>query len=851
MKTSFLLNNLKSHPDKLLKDHLFNVGKYCKDALSLKRLKIENIDFDVLQNVAYLIGVSHDFGKATSYFQNYINETDETKRVKLKNKPETHHGVVSSIFTYYVLREYLSTKNLLDKKYYEYLPVIGFLVVKRHHGNLQNADDEVIFDEEDKEILERQITSINFEELNEIYDFLLSRIDIDFDCNLVKDKILHSESVDIYGKQESRKDYEKDLSREEKRRIRNIDEEHTLFFYFIAILLYSILLNADKKDAANLEKIKRVDINENIVDEYKELRFGNKEDKNKKINKMRNEIYEEVISNAERIDLDKDKILSLNVPTGTGKTLTSLSFALKLRERIKKERGVCPRIIYSLPFLSIIDQNSKEFAKVLAPLGGVSWESLLKMSEIEQEKILAEKIPSSLLLEHHHLSDLVYKTEDEFENAELEKNVGKSLLLIEGWNSEIIVTTFMQFFYSLISNRNRMIRKFHNMINSIVILDEVQAIPHRYWLLLKESIRFFAEHFNTYFIFVTATQPLIFDEKKNEIKSLIGNKKQYFDAFDRIDLIPSLTPLKIEDFKVILQKEILQSFNKNFLIVMNTIDSSKEIYGFIKNEMIREIGDTKIYYLSTNLVPKERLKRIKEIKKKSEKRKIIVSTQLIEAGVDIDVDVVYRDFGPLDSINQAAGRCNRNFGENKGIVKIFILKKENGAKEYYTYIYDGFIMSKTKNVFMGNNLKIITESKFLDLNDTYFKQIKEGQSEDDSKSILDHVKKLEFADLSEFKLIKDEPYKVDVFVELDDEAEKIWHKFDKIINNKELKGFEKRREFLKIKKKFYEYVISVDNKKAERILNSDLDVGYVSKEYLEKYYDLETGFKGDSGAWTI
>ena len=443
MKTLSSLNDLKSHPNKLLKDHLFNVGKCCKDTLSSKKLNIEKyIDFDTLQDVAYLIGVTHDFGKATSYFQNYICEKDESKRAKLKNKPETHHGFVSSIFTYYAIREYLHTKNLLDQKYYKYLPIISFLAIKRHHGNLHNVDDEVIdFDEKDDEILEKQIKSIDFEDLNEIYGFLFSKINLDFDCSTIKDKILHLEPVDIYDKQEFQKDYVKDLTRREKRLIRNIDEEHTLFFYFITLLLYSILLDGDKTDAANLEKIKRVDIIENIVDEYKKLKFGNKEDKNKKINEIRNEIYDEVLSNVEHINLDKDKIMSLNVPTGTGKTLTALSFTLKLRKKIESERGYKPRIIYSLPFLSIIDQNVAVIEDVF-------------------ETVNKEKPTSNTLLKHHHLSDVVYTTkEDDFENVD--KDIGKDLLLIEGWNSEIIVTTFIQFFYSLISNRNRAIRRIH------------------------------------------------------------------------------------------------------------------------------------------------------------------------------------------------------------------------------------------------------------------------------------------------------------------------------------------------------------------------------------------------------
>ncbi|MCW3135152.1 MAG: CRISPR-associated helicase Cas3' [Methanophagales archaeon] len=827
MKTSSLLNNLKSHPNRFLKEHLFNVGKYCRETLSSKKLNIEKyIDFDTLQDVAYLIGVTHDFGKTTSYFQDYISEEDEKKKAKLKNKPETHHGFVSSIFTYYAIREYLLTKNLQDKRGYEYLPIIAFLVVKRHHGNLHNADDEVIdFDEKDDEILEKQIRSIDFGKLNEFYGFLLSKINLDFDCSIIKDKILDSEPVDIYGRHEFQKGYVTDLSRKEKRRIRNIDEEHTLFFYFITLLLYSILLDADKTDAANLEEIKRIDINENIVDAYKELKFGGKEDKNKKINDMRNEIYEEVLSNVERINVDKDKIMSLNVPTGTGKTLTALSFALKLRKRIESEGDYKPRIIYSLPFLSIIDQNFAVFEDVF-------------------EIVNKENPTSDILLKHHHLSDVIYtRKEDEFENVD--KDIGKDLLLIEGWNSEIVVTTFIQFFYSLISNRNRAIRRVHNITNSIVILDEVQAIPHKYWPLLNKTMNFFAELFNTYFILITATQPLIFDETKKEISPLVENKRKYFDSLNRVKLITNLESVCLEDFKEILRKDILQNSNKDFLVVLNTIRSSKDIYDFVTGLNIKNVA---LYYLSTNIIPKERLIRIKKIKEKSATRSIIVSTQLIEAGVDIDADIVYRDFAPLDSINQVSGRCNRNFGDKQGIVKLFILREDKDGRAYYPHtIYGSFIISKTKEVFKEIDKEEIEEREFLKLNENYFEKVKIGKSEDESNSILEKVEKLKFSELSDFKLIEKEYPEVDVFIELDDNAKSVWQKYQEINSIDDLK--ERKKRFFSIKKEFYDYVISVPEKYKNQVdFDEKMGIGYISKSEIDQGngYDPETGFKRDS-----
>lgn len=820
-KISYSSNDLKSHPDKLLKDHLSSVGILCKEIVSSKKLNIdEYVNFEVLQDISYLVGITHDFGKGTSFFQKYINEKDESKRIKLKNKPETHHGLLSSILTYYVIKEYLSRKNLHDKENYKYLPILSFLIVKRHHGNLHNALDETI-GEKDKEILEKQIKSIDFNKINSIYSTLFSNIHFNFDCNLVHAKVLKSEPIYIYGTlKEYRKYYVQDICGEEKKLIRNIDEEHNLFYYFTTLFLYSILLDADKTDAANLKLVERKSIPVDIVDNYKKLKF---KDGNTKINKMRNEIYEEVICNVENIDLEKDKILSLNVPTGTGKTLTSLSFALKLRRRIEEEKHYKPRIIYSLPFLSIIDQNFDVFEGLLY------------------------KPTSDILLKHHHLSDVSYTTkEDEFENTD--KDIGKDLLLIEGWNSEIIVTTFMQFFYSLISNRNKAIRKVHNIVNSIVILDEVQAIPHKYWLLLNKTISFFAKHFNTHFIFITATQPLIFDEKKNEIKELVKNKEKYFRELNRVELSVSLEPILIENFKEILKKDLIKNKNKDFLIVLNTINSSKDVFNFINSLNIK---DSKLYYLSTKIVPKTRLSKIKEIKEKTKKRKIIVSTQLIEAGVDIDVDVVYRDFAPLDSINQVAGRCNRNFGDEKGIVKIFVLKEEKENGFYYPKsIYGSFLPSKTEDVFRDK--KEINESEFLELNKKYFEKVAIGKSDDDSKEILKNVEELEFYELSNFKLIEKDYPEIDVFIELDDSAEEVWQKYQEM---QKLPPLKRKKEFLKIKSQFYDYVISIPQRYENQAgFDEKNGIGYISKYEIEQEigYDQTIGFKRDeNGGGTI
>ncbi len=793
---------LKSHPDKLLVDHLCQVGELSKKTVSDKSLNID--EADLLEDVAYLIGITHDLGKATKFFQDYIIEKDEKKKKSLKAKDTTHHGLLSAFFTYAVIKEYLS-KTGRKGGLAEYLPILSFLAVKRHHGNLQNAMDEIKDVDADKnkilKLAEEQINSIDREEIREILSSLLARehLNLKIEVDDIINYIL--------------KDATNDIGRKEKRFVRGLSEKNDLYPYFISQFLYSVLLDADKTDAGldgiNLD---RLDLSSKLVDEYRDSKGFSSNNNN--INSLRNQIYEEAVERINGWNLD-DKILSLNVPTGTGKTLAALSLSLKLRTRLETERKIKPRIIYALPFLSIIDQNYGVFEDVVAPNG--------------------DPKNSRLLLKHHHLADVTYKTEEnEYESD-------KSLLLLEGWNSEIIVTTFWQIFNTLFSNRNKQLRKFNKLANSIIILDEVQAVPHQYWQLIHDALKLLCEKFNTYVVFMTATQPLIFDEAKGEIKEIAQRKEEYFRGLNRIKLIPRIErALTLDEFKTLLNEDLIQKKEKDFLIVLNTISSAQDIFSFVQG---LDLENTNRFFLSTNVIPKERLARINEIRESKEsprKRKVIVSTQLIEAGVDIDADIVYRDFAPLDSINQVAGRCNRNSAKDeKGTVSIFILKDDR--KEFYKYIYDPFLMSKTFDILKPIK-EPIEESEFLELNNRYFRAVKRGMGEKDSKENLDCIAGLAFKDLSEnFKLIENDYPKVNVFVEVDETAAEIWKKYQDYRMEKNLK--ERIRKKLEIRKDFSEHVISAPEKYAHSLVGEDSEVGYISNAELPNYYDTETGFK--------
>jgi CRISPR-associated endonuclease/helicase Cas3 len=413
--------------------------------------------------------------------------------------------------------------------------------------------------------------------------------------------------------------------------------------------------------------------------------------------------------------------------------------------------------------------------------------------------------------------------------------------MVEGWESEIVVTTFMQLFHSLISNRNRMIRKFNAMVNSIIILDEVQTIPYKYWSLVRKVFLHFARLFNTHFVFMTATQPLIFEE--HEIKESVSknSKKRYLEHLDRIQFVNQAhDPLSMADFKVILRKDMAKFPDDDFLIVLNTINCSIEVFEDIQTYIEEKnlIDVVQLYYLSTNIIPKHRLERIKLIRE-SKNRKIIVSTQLVEAGVDIDVDRVYRDFAPFDSLNQVAGRCNREFSPGeKGIVTVFRLKE---AKEFHTYIYGKGDISVSKTKDLLRDKKELSEKDFLGLGDEYFRRLKEASSDEESEYMIELLSRLNFSTISkEFRLIQCKYPTRDLFIEVDEEAENFWKEYRRACEIKD--PFERKYKINRIKKDFYSYVISVPTKNMPGADIEDTSITYINKEQLVSTYNKSTGF---------
>ncbi len=805
------LMNFESHQGIPLQQHLKEVANKSREIILSKNIDL--IDKNILADISYLIGISHDFGKYSTFFQD-----SRIKKIPIDNENLGNHSLISALLSFELLQEYIESKNLNEKKLFLFIPQIAYFIVKHHHGNLANIENDVDSEKlfySGFKLIPKQLEDIfkNLKQIISEYDYLLSDYKISVSNVFTR--------MEKYKKSITYDDDIKPIIKTSlKIPVRKMIKENNVVFYLVFQLLYSILIDSDKKNAGEVRSIARKELPENLVERY--LNQQKFREKNKsKINPIRNQIRKYVLEN---INTD-DKIFTLTAPTGTGKTLASFAGALKLRKILKEKLELKnePRIIYSLPFTSIIDQNFNVFDEVLQQL-----------EDFNEHK-------SEYLLKHHYLADVFYKTPKKEKGKEIE--VDESLALIESWESELIVTTFIQLFHTLIGYKNRMLKKFHNIVNSIIILDEVQNIPLKYWSLVHDVLIALTKYFYCRVILMTATKPLIFNEEKDDFKELVSDYKQFFqsDELNRVKL-NYLKSITIDEFYNNLPDFKLDSY----LFVFNTIDSSLEFF-----KKIKDLSEYNKFYLSTNIIPKERKIRIEDIKelidrnRKTDKKQkfIVVSTQMIEAGVDIDCECAYRDLGPLDSIIQVAGRCNRNnFLKVNGIVNIVRLQKND--KYDYCRIYDPILNDISEKILKNRNP--IKESEFLDLIEEYFIEAKERMYS--NISLIKSIESLNFDDrkdnnpISSFKLIEnDDYYKKDVFIEFDESAKEVWQKF---ITLKQIKDtFKRKTEFLKCKKDFYDYVISVPEKYVPEKEYENTGIVYIPNNAVESCYDDKTGWK--------
>ena len=762
MSNSFLL---LSHPKSLLVSHLKSVATKSSSSMSkiLSSISIPYCAEDLIRT-AYMMGATHDIGKSSEFFQDYIRKNSIVPLLK-------SHSPISSLFCHWAIKNDEKISNSA-----KILSVLAALGVQSHHGSLKRPDilDSGMRDFFDDKILERQINSM---QKNPEVERICNNLGIPSFSKFSNDWKTHFEEMTS-----------------ELWFFENPDRSDPAFStYYLTNLLFSILLDSDRLDAAGISYDRK------NLDADTAYRFVSSISTNSNLNDLRNKLFQRLDSVASSIDL-QNRILSITAPTGAGKTLSSLNFALRLRQRIYTTLGFAPRIIYVAPFTSILDQNFSVFEEVFRTSG-----------------------QSDILLLHHHLAQLEYKSfrdEKSFESY----STSQSELLISGWNAEVIVTTFVQFFGTVFGKSTHDLRRFLNMTGSIVILDEVQSIPFEYWNSVRQALLFLSKNYSMWFILMTATQPLIF--MPGEITELVGESIGKIKPRVNFD-IQIENRIGIDEFCNEVSKLVIQNPKKSILIEMNTIMSANDVYNSIK--------DDDVFYLSSQVIPKHRTPRIKTIKTRLESnmRTILVSTQVIEAGVDLDFDLGVRDIAPIDSIVQTAGRINRNgLRDVKDSVFSIYAINNNEGKLYSNQIY-GLVSIEIAAGLLTHDRSV---DSFLT---SYFEEVSKRRSDAKSVAINDAIKDLDYDRIKQNFVLIDEQEKVPVFVEHDSNASSIWEKYCELAESDK----KSRELILTTRRAMQEYMINISEKDKEKTSLEEVNGIYrIPNANLSHYYRDDTGF---------
>ncbi len=434
-------------------------------------------------------------------------------------------------------------------------------------------------------------------------------------------------------------------------------------------MLYSCLVDADFLDTESFMNPEKADLRANTFT-MEELKVAF----DSFMEKKQNEALQTPVNVARKTILDDctkkaseltPGLFSLTVPTGGGKTLSSMAFALNHAIRYGKKR-----IIFAIPYTSIIEQTADVFRKVFG---------------------------TDAVLEHHS-------------NFDPEKESSKTTLATENWDAPIIVTTNVQLFESLFAAKSSVCRKLHNIVNSVIVLDEAQMLPTDFLQPIVSVIKVLTKYFKTSVVLCTATQPVLsgrigsgqnilkgFSEE-GCVRELMSDSDKLFEVFQRVAIQMIGSSDDRQEWKNIAEKLCEQ---KQALCIVNTRNDCRDLHAQMPEGTV---------HLSALMCPEHRSVVIADIKSmlKENNPVRVISTQLLEAGVDIDFPVVFRAFTGLDSIAQAAGRCNREGKLEKGTVFVFnppkpppagiMLKAEQAGREMFR-VYPELAASLTPEAF--------------------------------------------------------------------------------------------------------------------------------------------------------
>lgn len=745
----------------------------------------------------------HDLGKYTSFFQQYLLKKEPV------NQQLKQHARIGG-FTAFNLLEQEDKKALLT-----------FYLIFLHHSRLINFwEISAKLDQGLSDVIREQKVDLKTS---------FEQIETDLGIEKLHDYIFYPEEKKI--RKGFRKWEVKDTGIQD---------------YFLINYLFSLLIEADKLDASDTTPYSLKPTAPDSVDNrFGEVFSGQTSLQDLSDSELRNYCRAVVTSHLGDDTILETYIFTLTAPTGIGKTMTALDFSLKLKAKVEKELGIRSRIIYALPFINIIEQALDEYKKTL-------------------------KEQDITILGHYQYADVFGEEKDNGDSEE--QNYNQKLMALDTWQADIVITSFVQFFQTLIGNRNRLLKKFNHFANAIIILDEVQTLRLDQMPLLGAALFYLSKFLKSRIILMTATRPKIFELAQQEIlsslneqvhpKELLTNYENVFSRFKRTAVYPLFGELQEEgdNSKKFVDLVFADKWtsNKSCLIVCNTVNQSIEIYKAVEDYLKSQGLSNSLYYLSTNIIPAHRLKRIDQIKidLKNGSAPVLIATQVVEAGVDLDFDMGFRDIGPIDSIVQVAGRINRNNNPEKEHSPLYIVDFDS-KKTIRIYGRLAYLQAKKALVQQRG----FNEEEYLKLIETYFDGLAEKSSFAESRKYFDSMQNLNYDNedkdtnpVSAFRIIEESNFLTTVFIEVDQAAKEIRNKY-----LQKIKGEIAKEDFNRDwKLKFQQHIISVP-----RYLCNDLDsineyeenIFFVPIDAIEKKYFVSTGFSREqhdsNKSWTF
>lgn len=571
-----------------------------------------------------LIGLLHDLGKYSKEFQDYIKSAlglvncDEDDYVDAN----AQHGKVdhSSAGAQYIWHA-LSKKGPLESQIAQILA----LCIASHHSGLIDC-----LDVEGEDNFSRRMTKTtqrtHLDEVSKNADTgILTRAD-----ELLNKPELIAELKSIV----------KNIVTKNPEKYRDVRRNAQQQIGLVVRFLFSCLIDADRIDTANFEhkRVKQYRPNGDyaqwpVLIERLEHKLASMPPK-RPIDSLRRDISQHCLDAAAR----PGGTYTLTVPTGGGKTLASLRFALHHAAQRKLDR-----VIYIIPFTSIIEQNAQVVRDILEPTDATE----------DQGKVV---------LEHHS-------------SITPEQQTWREKILCENWDAPVVYTTMVQFLESLFGAGTRGARRMHQLANAVLIFDEVQTLPIKCTHLFNNAINFLTEQCNSTVVLCTATQPLLHKvtAEKGTIRlaeqhEIMPDVHQLFDDLKRVDVHDQRKPggWAVDEVAQLALEELASAGSS--LVIVNTKRAAQSVFQYCRAQLEGE----EAFHLSTDMCPAHRKDELAKVRARLAEGlpTLCVSTQLIEAGVDVDFGVVIRYLAGLDSIAQAAGRCNRNGRPEPGIVHI-------------------------------------------------------------------------------------------------------------------------------------------------------------------------------------